>query len=61
MAMRDYQQSVTNGQTDSQRHGQTDAGQSDPYVLLCFTGDTIWLADWDIFVTVASAVSKDME
>ena len=32
----DYQKSVTTGQTD----GQTDAGQSDPYVPLCFTGDT---------------------
>ena len=26
----------THGQTD----GQTDAGQSDPYVPLCFAGDT---------------------
>ena len=34
--MRDYQESVTTGQTD----GQTDAGQSDPYVPLCFAGDT---------------------
>ena len=32
----DYQESVTTGQTD----GQTDAGQSDPYVPLCFAGDT---------------------
>ena len=30
IAMCDYQESVTTGQTD----GQTDAGQSDPYVLL---------------------------
>ena len=36
IAMRDYQGSVTTGQTD----GQTDAGQSDPYVPLCFAGDT---------------------
>ena len=36
IAMRDYQESVTTGQTD----GQTDAGQSDPYVPLCFAGDT---------------------
>ena len=36
IAMRDYQKSVTTGQTD----GQTDAGQSDPYVPLCFAGDT---------------------
>ena len=34
--MREYQESVTTGQTD----GQTDAGQSDPYVPLCFAGDT---------------------
>ena len=34
--MRDYQESVTTGQT----HRQTDAGQSDPYVPLCFVGDT---------------------
>ena len=36
-AMRDYQESVTTEQTD----GQTDTGQSDPYVPLCFAGDTI--------------------
>ena len=36
IAMRDYQESVTTGQTDT----QTDAGQSDPYVPLCFAGDT---------------------
>ena len=36
IAMHDYQESVTTGQTD----GQTDAGQSDPYVPLCFAGDT---------------------
>ena len=34
--MRDYQDSVTTGQM----HGQTDTGQSDPYVPLCFPGDT---------------------
>ena len=33
--MHDYQESVTTGQTD--------AGQSDPYVPLCFAGDTIKL------------------
>ena len=37
IAMCDYQESVTTGQTD----GQTDAGQSDPYVPLCFAGDII--------------------
>ena len=36
IAMRDYQESVTTRQMD----GQTDAGQSDPYVPLCFAGDT---------------------
>ena len=38
IAMRDYQESVTIGQTHT--HTQTDAGQSDPYVPLCFAGDT---------------------
>ena len=36
IAMRDYQESVTTGQT----HTQTDAGQSDPYVPLCFASNT---------------------
>ena len=36
----DYQESVTTGQTDERTDGQTDAGQSDPYVPLCFAGDT---------------------
>ena len=36
IAMRDYQESVTTGQT----HKRTDAKQSDPYVPLCFAGDT---------------------
>ena len=40
IAMRDYQESVTIGQTDRQTHGRTDARQSDPYVPLCFAGDT---------------------
>ena len=35
-AMRDYQESVTTGQTDR----YTDTRQSDPYVTLCFAGDT---------------------
>ena len=38
IAMRDYQESVTTGQTDRQTEGQTDrqrhARQSDPYI--CF-------------------------
>ena len=37
---RDYQESVTIGQTDARTHTKTDAGQSDPYVPLCFAGDT---------------------
>ena len=37
IAMRDYQESLTTRQTD----GLTGAGQSDPYVPLCFAGDTI--------------------
>ena len=40
IAMRDYQESVPIGQTDRHTHAQTDAGQSDPYVPLCFAGDT---------------------
>ena len=50
--MRDYQESVTTGQTDGQTDrqtdrqtdkrtdGQTDARHSDPYEPLCFAGDT---------------------
>ena len=40
IAMRDYQESVTTGQMDRQTDGQKKAGQSDPYVPLCFAGDT---------------------
>ena len=36
IAMCDYHESVTTGQT----HGQTDAGQSDPCEPLCFAGNT---------------------
>ena len=32
--------SVTTGRTDRRTDRQTDAGQSDPYVPLCFAGDT---------------------
>ena len=32
--------SVTDGQTDRRTDGQTDDGQSDTYVSLCFAGDT---------------------
>ena len=41
IAMRDYQESVTDGQTDRQMDEKTDDGQSDPYVPLCLAGDTI--------------------
>ena len=37
IAMCDYQESVTTAVLDR----QTDAGQSDPYVPLCFAGNTI--------------------
>ena len=37
---RDYQESVTIGQTDARTHTQTDAGQSDPYVPLCLASLT---------------------
>ena len=44
ITMRDYQESVTTRQTDRwtdrQTDRQTDARQSDPYVPLCFAGDT---------------------
>ena len=38
--MRDFQESVTTGQTHGQTDGRTDAGQSDTYVPLYFAGDT---------------------
>ena len=43
IAMGDYQESVTTGKTHThiQTDGQTDAGQSDPYVPLCFADDTM--------------------
>ena len=45
IAMRDYQESVTTGQTDT----QTDVGQNDPYVPLCFEGDTKRRSDRNMF------------
>ena len=39
IAMCDYQENVTTGQTDRQTDRQTDVGQSNPYVPLCFAGD----------------------
>ena len=41
IAMCDYQESVTTGQTHRETDGQTDAGKCYPYVPLCFAGDTI--------------------
>ena len=41
IAMCDYQESMTAGQTHRRMDRQTDAGQSDPYVPLCFPGDKI--------------------
>ena len=42
----DYQESVTIEQTDTQTDRPTDAIQSDPYVPLCFAGDTTkWQQD----------------
>ena len=40
IAMCDYQESVTTGETHRRTDRQTDAGQSDPYVPLCLAGDT---------------------
>ena len=42
IAIRDYIESVTTGQTHTHIHTdrQTDDGQSDPYVPLCFAGNT---------------------
>ena len=40
IAMRDYQESVTTWQTHRQTDRWTDAGRSDPYVPLCFAGET---------------------
>ena len=41
IAMCDYQESVTTRQTHTQMDRQIDARQTEPYVLLCFSGDTI--------------------
>ena len=51
-ALRGYQESVTTGQTDRQTdtHTQTDAEKSDPYVPLCFAGDTINCIKFNLFV-----------
>ena len=43
IAMRDYQESVTTGQTDGRKDRQTDPGQSEPHVPLHFAGDKIIL------------------
>ena len=49
--MRDYQESVTTGQTHRQTDRQTDPRQSDPYVPLCFAGDTKAMRDYHESVT----------
>ena len=49
IAMCDHQESVTTGQTD----GQTDAGQSDPYVPLCFASDTIKQYDMQSYISLS--------
>ena len=38
----------TDGQTGGQTDEQTDIGQSDPYVSLCFAGDTKTLVFFEI-------------
>ena len=40
IALCDYKESMTTRQTDIRTDRQTDAGQSDPYMPLCFAGDT---------------------
>ena len=40
IAMRDYQESMTTGQTDTHTHKQTDFRLSNPYMPLCFAGAT---------------------
>ena len=40
IAMHDYQESVTTGQTCRRTDGWTDTGQSDPCLPLCFAGNT---------------------
>ena len=46
VAMRDYQESLSTGQTHTRKDGQTDAGQSDPYVPLCSAGDIKIMMNW---------------
>ena len=68
---RDYQESVTIGQTDARTHTQTDAGQSDPYVHtqtdagqsdpyvpLCFAGDTKMIITGHLLCLFVGAVAK---
>ena len=55
LAMGDYQESVT---TDRQTDRQTDAGQSDPYVPLCFAGDTKMIRNFGLFCSFV--IGRDM-
>ena len=52
IAMRDYQDYRTDIHihTDGRTDGQTDAGQSDPYVPLCFAGDTKMIKVNDVMI-----------
>ena len=55
--MRDYQEKC-DCRTDT--HGQTDAGQSDPYVPLCFAGDTNiqFFGSNDVYFTINKSCQK---
>ena len=47
--LRDYQESVTTGQTHTRMDGRTDRrGQSDSYEPLCFAGDTKMYLGWKL-------------
>ena len=48
MAMLDYQESVTTRQTDAKK--------SDPYVRLCFTGDT--KSDKILAISLSDGISR---
>ena len=59
--MRDYQESVTTGQTDTETDRQTDTGQSDPYVPLCFAGDTKGMDFTNLIVEITCIPAKMKE
>ena len=58
---RDYQESVTIGQTDARTHTHTDAGQSDPYVPLCFAGDTKPFSFYGVHKLISIYVHYDLD